>query len=70
MQFVPTFAGLRDVFTERIDDEVFENMIPQCNWRNGLELIAEVFCIGNPAIYSDNDMMRLDEYRIVVAFPV
>ena len=70
MQFVPAVAALRDVFSERIDDEVFELMIPQCNWRNGLELIAEVLCIGDPAIYGDNDMMRLDEYRIVVTFSV
>ena len=35
-----------------------------------MELVAEVFVVGESAIYYDNNMMVLDEYRIVVAFSV
>ena len=70
MQALPTIAALRDGIPERIDNEVFEFVIPYCYGWNRLELVAEVFVVGESAIYYDNNMMVLDEYRIVVAFSV
>ena len=70
MQALPAFAALRDGITERIDNEVFEFVIPYCYGWNRLELVAEVFVVGESAVNYDNNMVVLDEYRIVVAISV
>ena len=70
MQEIPTVIALRDGFPERVDDEVFQIVVPYGNRGNGLELIPEVLCIDDSAVDGDNKVVLLDEYRIVVAFPV
>jgi hypothetical protein len=70
VQEIPTVIALRDGFSERVDDEVFQIVVPYGNRGNGLELIPEVLCIDDSAIDGDNKVVLLDEYRIVVAFPV
>ena len=45
-------------------------MVPYGDRGNGLELIAEIFSIDDSAIDGDDNVVLLDEYRIVVAFPV
>ena len=70
VQAVPTVTALRDGITERIDNEVFEFVIPYCYGWNRLELVAEVFVVGESAVNYDNNMVVLDEYRIVVAISV
>ena len=70
MQKIPTVITLRDGFSERVDDEVFQFVVSYGNRGNALVLIPEVLGIYNSAIDSDNNMVLLDEYRIMVAFPV
>ena len=62
MQTFPTVTAMRDGIPERVDNEVLEFVVPYCYWRNRLELIAEIFSVGESAIDEDNNMVPLDEY--------
>ena len=70
MQKIPSLVALRDGVPECVDDEVFQFVVPYGDRGNGLELIAEIFSIDDSAIDGDDNVVLLDEYRIVVAFPV